>query len=62
MSYSERFEARKIKASKIKADDTAAIWRVYDKQTKNWYPKCPATNMYDATMVALGLNNGSIQP
>lgn len=40
----------------------ANIWRVYDKQTKNWYPKCPATNMYDAQMVALGLNDGSIRP
>lgn len=62
MAYNERFEARRVKASKIKADDMANIWRVYDKQTKNWYPKCPTTNMYDATMVALGLNNGSIEP
>lgn len=62
MSYEERFEARKTKNSKVRAEDTAAIWRVYDKKTKNWYPKCPATNMYDAQMVALGLNNGSIRP
>lgn len=57
-----RFEARKIKASKIKAEDTAAIWGVFDKETKRWYPKCPATNMYDAQMIADSLNNGHLKP
>lgn len=58
----QRFEARKIQASKIKADDMVNIWRVFDRNTKQWYPKCPATNMYDAQMVALGLNDGSLRP
>lgn len=58
----QRFEARKIQASKIKADDMVNIWRVFDRNTKQWYPKCPATNMYDAQMVALGLNDGSLKP
>lgn len=58
----KRFEARKVNASKIKAEDTAAVWRVFDRNTKQWYPLCPPTNMYDAEMIALGLNNGSIRP
>ncbi len=58
----QRFAARKIQASKIKAEDMVNIWRVFDRNTKQWYPKCPATNMYDAQMVALGLNDGSLRP
>lgn len=58
----KRFEARKTHHSKIKAEDTATIWRVYDKETKRWYPKCPATNMYDAMLVADSLNNGHLKP
>lgn len=58
----KRFEARKTHRAKIKAEDTAAIWRVYDKDTKSWYPKCPATNMYDAMLIADSLNNGHLKP
>lgn len=58
----KRFEARKTHSSKIKAEDMANIWRVYDKTTKGWYPKCPVTNMYDAQMIADSLNNGHLKP
>lgn len=58
----KRFEARKVSAARVKAEDTAAIWRVYDKETKRWYPKCPQTNMYDAMLIADSLNNGHLQP
>lgn len=62
MAKNKRFEARKTKNAKVKAEDTAAIWRVFDFETKQWYPKCPATNMYDAMLIADSLNNGHLNP
>lgn len=61
MAMNKRFEARKIKASDIKAEDMAGIWGVYDTSRKNWYP-IPATNKYDAELIADSMNNGHIKP
>ncbi len=58
----KRYEARITHASKVKAEDTAAVWRVFDKKAKGWYPRCPATNMYDAQIIADSLNNGHLKP